>query len=223
MEPTQTPHDTVRTEKARPCGSVLANCWTRLACGELTVLSIHSDEDDYRLMLRENASGCGPTDKELGSLTRFALGDLQKVVAADLHCSLSRVAGAAARCLQRLGVRCQARALPMPLVMMIHAYYRAGSWAELTHASLVRGGPKEWVLNVSRPDTRLAAILSPGESEVIRLLIDGFSHAEIATSRGTSKRTVANQVARAYFRLDVSGRLELMGQLLSSQSSLEAS
>ena len=59
-------------------------------------------------------------------------------------------------------------------------------------------------------DRDSAATLSPAESEVARYLLEGRSNAEIASQRGSSARTVANQVSSLFRKLGVSSRLELV-------------
>ena len=61
-----------------------------------------------------------------------------------------------------------------------------------------------------RPDNELSAELSPAQSLVARLVMEGKSHAEIAALRQVSTRTVANQLAAVFEQLDVSGRAELL-------------
>jgi DNA-binding CsgD family transcriptional regulator len=53
------------------------------------------------------------------------------------------------------------------------------------------------------------APLSPAEVAVAQLLLAGKSNASIACARGTSVRTVANQVANIFKKLDVTSRSEL--------------
>lgn len=60
----------------------------------------------------------------------------------------------------------------------------------------------------SRAERRIAA-LRPSEQEVARGLIDGKSNAEIAALRGTSERTIANQVAAIFRAYGVRSRAEL--------------
>ncbi len=67
---------------------------------------------------------------------------------------------------------------------------------------------------MARPDVRFPASLSLGEAAVVRQLIGGATHAEIARRRGTSSRTVANQLATAFQKLRVSGRAALTAHLI---------
>ncbi len=52
--------------------------------------------------------------------------------------------------------------------------------------------------------------LTPAESEVVTLLLGGRSNREIADARGTTPRTIANQVASIFRKLGVHSRLELV-------------
>jgi DNA-binding CsgD family transcriptional regulator len=63
----------------------------------------------------------------------------------------------------------------------------------------------EWPL----PQTVVVSAPTTAEREVLRLLLEGFSNAEIAQRRGRSLRTVANQVGSIFRRLDVKSRFEL--------------
>ncbi len=55
--------------------------------------------------------------------------------------------------------------------------------------------------------------LTPAEQAVCRLVLDGHSNEEIARERGTSKRTVANQLQSVYIKVGVRGRRELAAAL----------
>jgi DNA-binding CsgD family transcriptional regulator len=52
--------------------------------------------------------------------------------------------------------------------------------------------------------------LTPAESEVVAYLLKGCSNAQIASFRGSSRHTVANQVASAFRKLGIRSRLELV-------------
>lgn len=66
------------------------------------------------------------------------------------------------------------------------------------------------------PTERVAAPpgLTAAEQEVVRAVIEGRSNAEIAKERGTSPRTIANQLQSISKKLGVSGRAELVQQCL---------
>jgi DNA-binding CsgD family transcriptional regulator len=62
-------------------------------------------------------------------------------------------------------------------------------------------------------EPRLPAALSPSERAVTVLVLQGASNAQIAALRGTSARTVANQIAGIFRKLRVNSRGELMARL----------
>ena len=59
----------------------------------------------------------------------------------------------------------------------------------------------------------LPASLTAAEREVVALIIEGKSNAEIAKARGVALRTVANQVASVLRKLDVGSRSALLARL----------
>jgi len=69
------------------------------------------------------------------------------------------------------------------------------------------------VIVLSRAARPLPAQLSPAERELARGLRAGLSNAELAAARGTSIKTVANQLHALYRKLGVCSREELIVQL----------
>jgi DNA-binding CsgD family transcriptional regulator len=64
-------------------------------------------------------------------------------------------------------------------------------------------------------ETRLPSCLSSAEAEVAALASEGLSNADIAIRRGTSTRTVANQIASIFQKLRVGSRHELVARLVT--------
>jgi DNA-binding CsgD family transcriptional regulator len=56
---------------------------------------------------------------------------------------------------------------------------------------------------------RFGPSLTPAEGEIARMLAAGFSNAEIGRCRGTSVRTIANQIASIFDKLGVRSRFAL--------------
>lgn len=71
----------------------------------------------------------------------------------------------------------------------------------------------ELVIFVWDSEQASSSVLAPGEREVLRLLLAGHSNSEIASARGTSARTVANQVASLLKKLGARSRYELIGRM----------
>jgi DNA-binding CsgD family transcriptional regulator len=71
------------------------------------------------------------------------------------------------------------------------------------------GGETLLVISFPIDEPHLSPQLTDAEAEVARLAIDGLSNAMIAARRGTSLRTVANQMASILRKLGVQSRREL--------------
>lgn len=69
------------------------------------------------------------------------------------------------------------------------------------------------VLSIPLPAAALPETLTTAEQEVCALLLAGCSNAEIARARGSAVRTIANQIASIFRKLDVSSRAELAARL----------
>jgi DNA-binding NarL/FixJ family response regulator len=65
------------------------------------------------------------------------------------------------------------------------------------------------LLTFSTGEGRPALDLTSGERQVLRGVLAGKSNGEIANERGTSVRTVANQIARIFEKTGVSSRAQL--------------
>jgi DNA-binding NarL/FixJ family response regulator len=60
--------------------------------------------------------------------------------------------------------------------------------------------------------TTREVILSSAEREVLQLVEEGLSNADIAKARGTAVRTVANQVASLLKKLNLGSRFEIIAR-----------
>ncbi len=69
------------------------------------------------------------------------------------------------------------------------------------------------IIYVSEPiDEADIPELTPAERDVARLAAAGWSNAEIARERGSSERTIANQLATVYRKLGIGSRVELIAR-----------
>jgi DNA-binding CsgD family transcriptional regulator len=80
-----------------------------------------------------------------------------------------------------------------------------------TRATRFRFAGRDFLV-VSLPggEPDLLATLAPAERDIVRGVLAGRSNAEIARGRGTSPRTVANQLAALFRKLGVGSRAELV-------------
>jgi DNA-binding CsgD family transcriptional regulator len=75
------------------------------------------------------------------------------------------------------------------------------------------GGVRGLVIDIPAQCAELPTGLTEAEREIVTLLLEGRSNQEIATLRGRSYRTVANQLAAIYRKLSVASRAELIASL----------
>ncbi len=74
-------------------------------------------------------------------------------------------------------------------------------------------GEEFLVISYELCDPIVPTSLTPAERAVALGVVRGRSMAEIAKERGTSQRTVANQIQAVYEKLGVTSRLELVARL----------
>jgi DNA-binding NarL/FixJ family response regulator len=90
--------------------------------------------------------------------------------------------------------------------------------AALRSAEFVRDGVEYLVLSYGVVAPPLPAVLTPAEQAVVRAILDGESNTAIARARGTSTRTVANQIAAIFDKVGASSRAELIAVLRQRNS-----
>jgi DNA-binding NarL/FixJ family response regulator len=73
------------------------------------------------------------------------------------------------------------------------------------------------VISISLADSVHLRDLTSAEVAVVEQLLMGASNEEIAQSRGTSIRTVANQVASVFRKLRISSRAELLASVMEKR------
>jgi DNA-binding NarL/FixJ family response regulator len=198
----------------------LAVLWRELARGVSVIVDGFFSEDRCYLVLalKTNDKGAPIQGRRLEILEAVLGGLRQKHIAIDFKLAPSTVALNSRLGLEDLGVDGKpSRAHPL---LMLAA--KAGTEPSVQFArcaTFVAHGDREFrVVSVRRPDAQLAKALPPAELSVIRMLIEGLSYQEIAAARGTSTRTIANQITAVFRRLRVSGRNELVQRLFAEQA-----
>jgi DNA-binding NarL/FixJ family response regulator len=152
--------------------------------------------------------------RELRILDRVLLGVPQKIIAIEGDIAASTVAAAVRHCMERLGMACPSGRIPALIMLMalagalenqvLSARMSIFSYQERSYA----------VLSVPRPHPALLRELSRTEQALVALLLERRSNSEIACIRGTSQRTVANQIGSVLHKLKVAGRNGIVVLLL---------
>jgi DNA-binding NarL/FixJ family response regulator len=197
----------------------LATIWAQLTEGICSVTDTFFSSARCYLVVRSNARvvrQLGGT--RLAILERILSGQSQKVVAIESGVAPSTVSLVARGGLTALGVSCKpSRAHPL---LMLAA--RAAHELDFTvRGSLCFGDGGDSavrVISVRRPEVYgVSGKLSNAECLVAQLLVEGRTYAEMCRSRGTSARTLANQICSIFRKFSVSGRNELVHSLFASQ------
>jgi DNA-binding NarL/FixJ family response regulator len=144
-------------------------------------------------------------------------GEGQKNIAMDKGLAPSTVALNARLALESLGLTCKPSRVHPLLMLAARASRDPHSTLSATLSFVQRGAEQLRVVAMARPDRRLAKGVPPAERAVVRALIEGQSYADIAVTRGTSTRTIANQITAVFRRMQVSGRSELLERLFVAE------
>jgi DNA-binding CsgD family transcriptional regulator len=193
----------------------LALLWERLRSGDCHVVyTAFSESRCYVVLAPSRATRFLPVrSKRLAILESVLCSTGQKTVAIDLALAPSTVALNARLGLESLGVRTKASRVH-PLLMLAAKAARDHDTSLTGRLSSIstEHGPLS-IVSIQSPDRLLRGRLPPAELSVIANLLQGATYREIACLRGTSTRTIANQITAVFRRLRVSGRNELVHQL----------
>lgn len=201
----------------------LALFWQALRSGVCRVVDSFFTDSRCYLVTAGVACHAQPAleGQRLEILERILSGTVQKNVALDMGLAPSSVASNARLGLRSLGLGCKPSRVH-PLLMLAARASREGDLSVLGSLSVVfPSGVSLRAIAVPRPDARLAGVLPRAELAVVGELVEGRSYEEISQRRGTSQRTIANQIATVFRRKQVSGRNELVHRLFQ-ESRVEA-
>jgi DNA-binding NarL/FixJ family response regulator len=194
--------------------AALAGVWQDLVEGTQRVNDAFFMGDRCFLVLAATrGTVCTLAGRRRVVLERLLSGQSAKCVAFELSVALSTVSQDAKLGLGQLGFdRTAGRVHPL-LVMSARAASSTAPASSVRAALFTHEDETYRVIGALRPDKRLGPILPPAELAVVRGLVEGRNYKEIAKIRGTSARTVANQLAAAFKKLGVSGRCCLLEHL----------
>ena len=195
----------------------LALLWQALTEGVCRVVdSFFTSKRCYVVTAGLAARGRPPVEgRKLEILERVLSGSAQNAVGLDLGLAPSTIAQHTRVGLDSLGIACRSSRVH-PLLMLAAKAARDRDLSQHGSLSVVLAdGTALRVIGVARPDACLIDVLPQAELAVVSGQIEGHSLEDIARQRGTSVRTVANQVAAVFRRLGVSGRNELVHRLFA--------
>jgi DNA-binding NarL/FixJ family response regulator len=191
--------------------------WDALAGGRV-VARDHFNRDRRCYLLIEERAPEQPVpaalnERNLAALRRILLGEAQKVIALELERSASAIALRTSQCARAMGFELSATRVPTIVAMAALTFELdcglLGRWSALEWR-----GAKYQVVSAERPVPAADSALSEAEREVVDLLIDRRTNAEIARIRRTSSRTVANQLSTLMRKLRARGRADAVRRLI---------
>jgi DNA-binding NarL/FixJ family response regulator len=197
----------------------LALFWRELMSGLCTVVDgIFTEERCYLLLAPTLGTPEHPIEGRRRDILEAVLcGEGQKNIAMDQGLAPSTVALNARLALESLGLTCKPSRVHPLLMLAARASRDPHSSLAATLSFVQQGDAQLRVVAMARPDRRLAKLLPPAELAVVRALVEGQCYAEIAKARGTSTRTIANQITAVFRRMRVSGRSQLLERLFFAE------
>ncbi|HKO48194.1 MAG TPA: LuxR C-terminal-related transcriptional regulator [Polyangiaceae bacterium] len=202
----------------------LAQCWHELASGRRQVAASAASDNHYFLLLTRAVKPSrvrrGIRTRNFRVLSQVLLTPSRKQLAAELGLSASSIAALSKQCLESLGLSCTPCTAPPLLIIAAGAACAQAAGVTGERLTLAPHSPHLELIRTPRPELKFAAAFSRAEFDVAQRLLDGSSYAEIARSRQTSARTIANQVASVFQRVGVSNRNELAQRLLLDSTAL---
>jgi DNA-binding NarL/FixJ family response regulator len=193
--------------------AALARLWQLMATGEAAIVGSFFGRSRCGLLLQRVESPTAVLSGRRRRILEEVLRGLsQNAIAIDLGLAPSTVASDARVALETLGV-CGRPSRAHPLLMLAATVAWCGGESTVSSGTLEIAGTRVDVVGMDRPERAIAGLVPGAELEVIASLVEGCSYTEIATRRGTAVRTIANQIAASFRRLNVSGRSELIQRL----------
>lgn len=196
----------------------LATLWEMLVSGEVQIVQAFcSPSRCFAILRKRPSSGAARSvvsSRDLRIFTRVLLGEPQKVIGFELKLSPSSITSAASACARAMGVESRARRVPMLLLLAAAAAEDGNIAATARVGPFVYRGVEYQVVSTVRPDPGIWPELTPSERDIIMLLAERRTNAEIAAERSTSIRTVANQLATIMRKLGSNSRTHVLSKLV---------
>jgi len=192
--------------------------WQALVDHRSSIIGTALHGDCAYLILGGRPTVCAPpplSARNRQLLERVLLGVERKVLCFELGISPSTVAQVLKQGLADMGLTCSPARVPPLLAVLLHAA-RSATSVPLSLAHFEHDGRSLLALSGELESDAWRA-LAPAVRAVLRERLVGKSHADIASARHTSPRTVANQMACATHRLGVSGRFDLLRFMVNAR------
>jgi len=195
----------------------LARLWLELTGGSVKAVDTFFSEGRCFIVTIgvEKRSTRPLTGRRLAILESVLRASAQKAVSYDLGVAASTNAANARHGLHWIGLDSPPSRVS-PLLILAASAAGESDESVAGKQSLVHGQDATFrTVSVARPEDALSSQLPPAEMDIVRCLVEGYSHLGMARLRDTSKRTIANQIGSIFRRLRVTGRMQLIHRLFA--------
>lgn len=197
----------------------LAEMWRSLVRGACVVAEGFFTDESCGLVLSTASQRAPLEGRPLDILESILCGHSQNCVSIDLGLSPATIALSARVALEQLGVRTRPSRVH-PLLMLAASAARHPERIFALETAAVRSAGSLRVIEVPRPEGGMESVFPRASLDVLHRLVEGQCYTDMAEGRGSSVRTIANQVSAVFRRLRVSGRNELVHRLFRSSGML---
>jgi len=180
--------------------------WLRLAKRKLRLVSCEQRYGTSCAVLAPGSDGPPLSNWSVSIAQRVLCGEYPKALASSFQVSPSTISQHISHVFRTMG----AQQTPSKVSILLVMAALAASGVKLPAARLEAGKePGRLSLCAASPGQTFRERLTSSEFDVVTLLIESRSYAEIAALRHRSQRTIANQLASAFRKLRVSGQNHL--------------
>ena len=185
--------------------------WHGLVTGAFRLVEASYRDSSYHAIACEQGIAASKlTHVELLLLYRVFQGVPQKNLAFEFDVSAATISQLLGGARLKLGLGSRIGAAPLPIVLLALKHSDMTWLPSARCARFQRAGQEHMELGLSALEPQALDELSDGERQVALLFAWGRSYKQIADQRGTSPRTVSNQLANLCTKLRVHGRFELI-------------
>jgi DNA-binding CsgD family transcriptional regulator len=192
----------------------LAELWADLISGRVEIRSELRHGTQLTLFVRDREDpGPEVPSRESHVLARVLSGEQQKAIAMDLGVSPTMVSTLLTSGLAKLGLARDR--VPLVVTAAAYAHTFAPPFGAIHCAVVPFSGSLFRRIDIPAPTLAAATDLTPAQRAVACMLIEGYSRGEIATIRGTSRRTVSVQLGSLFSITATRGRYDLIRKVLA--------
>lgn len=186
---------------------LLSDVWHALRDGRARLARVADTAEEHVAVL-ELSDTRRAVSPHIGILERLLEGASSQQVAIRYCLGISTITVAAGDALESMGIARRPSRVPALVVLAFQA-------AQLESKARARAATNGTTLELRFPrcDRQPSASLSTFEALVLRLVVEGNGHEEVAQLCSLARRATANRIAGIYRTLGVSGRRELVVQV----------